>query len=91
MKDNLRRDRDGISVLQSIAIFLVVVLSLIVLVTVLSNIWSRFTGSLTNYSQNETVFGPTVKSLTPILIGLGVLLVILAIIFLNGVFNGNDE
>ena len=91
MNHNLRHDRDGLSVLQSIAIFLVVVLSLIVLVTVLSNLWPRFTGALANYSTNETVFGPTVKSLTPILVGICVLLVILAIIFLNGVFNGNDE
>ncbi len=90
MNYNLRPDRNGLSVLQSIAIFLVIVLSLIVLVTVLSNLWPRFTGALANYSTNETVFGPTVKSLTPILIGVCVLLVILAVVFVNGIFRENE-
>jgi len=62
-------------------IFIALVLCLMVLVIVLSNIWPAFTTNLTNYSTNETTFGPTVKKLTPLLIGVAVLLAIVAMIF----------
>jgi len=77
----LRNDEEGVVVLESIVVFIVLVISVMVLVIVLSNLWPIFTGALTNYSNNETVFGPTVKKLTPLLVGVAVLLVILALVF----------
>ena len=77
----LRNDENGQSVLESVMIFIALVLCLMVLVIVLSNIWPAFTSNLTNYSTNETTFGPTVKKLTPLLIGVAVLLAIVAMIF----------
>jgi len=77
----LRNDEEGVVVLESIVVFIVLVISVMVLVIVLSNLWPIFTGALTNYSNNETTFGPTVKKLTPLLIGIAVLLVILALVF----------
>jgi hypothetical protein len=90
----LRNDRQGVAVLETVVVFIVLVISLMVLVIVLSNLWPRFTSALTNYSTNETVFGPTVKSITPLLIGVCVLLVILSLVFgikvfrEGGFFNG---
>jgi len=79
--NHLRSDRNGQTVLESVMIFIALVLCLMVLVIVLSNIWPAFTTNLTNYSTNETTFGPTVKKLTPLLIGVAVLLAIVAMIF----------
>jgi small-conductance mechanosensitive channel len=82
----LRNDDEGILVLETIVTFIVLVIAVMVLVIVLSNLWGTFTGALTNYSTNETTFGPTVKSITPLLIGVAVLLVILALVFGMKVF-----
>jgi len=79
--NHLRNDRNGQSVLESVMIFIALVICLMVLVLVLSNLWPAFTNNLTNYSANETIFGPTVKKLTPLLIGVAVLLAILALVF----------
>jgi len=83
---SLRNNEKGVAVLETIVVFVVLVISVMVLVIVLANIWPTFTGALTNYSNNETAFGPTVKKLTPLLIGVAVLLVILAMVFGNKIF-----
>jgi len=77
----LRSDKQGVAVLESVVIFIALTISVLVLVVVLSNLWPTFTNALTNYSTNETTFGPTVKKLTPLLIGVAVLLMILATVF----------
>jgi hypothetical protein len=73
-------------VLETIVVFIVLVIAIMVLVIVLANLWPTFTNALANYSTNETTFGPTVKSLTPLLIGVAVLLIILALVFGMKVF-----
>jgi len=79
--NHLRNDQSGQTIPESAMIFIALVLCLMVLVIVLSNIWPAFTSNLSNYSTNETTFGPTVKKLTPLLIGVAVLLAIVAMIF----------
>jgi len=79
--NHLRNDRNGQSVFESVLIFISLVICLMVLVPVLSNLWPAFTNNLKNYSANETIFVPTVKKLTPLLIGVAVLLAILALVF----------
>lgn len=82
----IRKNDQGVAVLATIVTFIVLVIAIMVLVIVLANLWPTFTGALTNYSNNETTFGPTVKSITPLLIGVAVLLVILALVFGMAVF-----
>ena len=83
---NLREDKKGVQVLNAVVIFIVLVIAVMVLVIVLANLWPTFTSALTNYSTNETTFGPTVKTLTPLLIGVAVLLFILALVFGMAIF-----
>jgi len=89
-KLSLRNDERAVAVLATIVTFIVLVIAIMVLVIVLANLWPTFTGALTNYSNNETTFGPTVKSITPLLIGVAVLLVILALVFLL-IYRGESE
>jgi len=83
---SLREDEHAVAVLATIVTFIILVIAIMVLVIVLANLWPTFTTSLTSYANNETTFGPTVKSLTPLLIGVAVLLVVLALIFGMQVF-----
>ena len=85
-KLNFRSDERAVAVLATIVTFIVLVIAIMVMVIVLANLWPTFTTSLTSYANNETTFGPTVKSLTPLLIGVAVLLVVLALIFGMQVF-----
>ena len=50
------------------------VISALVLVIVIGALWSTLTTYLSRYAANETTFGPTLKTLVPILIGVGILL-----------------
>ena len=61
----------------SLGAMFTVILLIMVLVIFVGAIWTTFSGALTNYSSKETVFGPVVALVVPILIGAAILLVCL--------------
>jgi len=74
--DVLRTDTSGADL--HVGHWVGLIIAALVLVIVVASLWTTFTTALNNYSTNETTFGPTVKTIVPILVGVGILLAFVA-------------
>jgi hypothetical protein len=54
--------------------WVVLVIAAMVLLIVVAALFGPLTTALTSYAGNETTFGPILKTIVPILIGVGILL-----------------
>jgi hypothetical protein len=55
------------------------VVSTVVLLLIVAALLPQLNQALFNYSNNESVFGPILKTLVPILIGAGILIMFVAV------------
>jgi hypothetical protein len=73
-KDELRNDTMGATGSMSVGYWVALVVASIVLLLIVAALLPQLNQALFNYSNNEPVFGPIMKTIVPILIGAGILL-----------------
>jgi hypothetical protein len=64
------------------------IIAFVVLVVIVGALFPTLTDALADYAANETTFGPVLETIVPLLIGVGILLVGVAM-FLGGM-RGRD-
>ena len=74
---DLKHDDWGVSM--SIGYWVGLVVGSIVLLFIVAQLLPTLNQALFNYSNNETIFGPIMKILVPLLIGAGILLFFVAV------------
>lgn len=74
---NLRNDLAGAF---DVGTFVGLVIGVIVLIIIVASLMGTLKTNLTKYAANETTFGPTMQTLVPLLIGVGIILTLVFVL-----------
>ncbi len=67
------------------------IVSFLVLVIIVGALFGPLNTALANYAANETTFGPILQTIVPILVGVGVLLVGVAMFLGPSLYGGKSD